>query len=355
MKKSRKILALIAGITFLVPTVLTTVACDEKKIDNTGSVIDAINHIETLKINISDAETNETTFEVLNNVDLGLKPAISKHDIVNFDQKLFQLDTEHVYSDVEKNNKVTETDQIKLTTYYFNFTYAKKMNYATIPVTITNREKEVTDAINDTTYDLVVIVNSLSETLKEKINFDFIKKSLDEDVQNVFDDCLFELNSVTSKGKEIMDDDLVENQIGIINAEINYNYGTAINQSTSLKIIKNLPTITRGEFIKISEERSANDPMVFKVKTKKPGNYDYLPIVLEEMRVAIYEEFINVYKLRVDISKLKMTDIQSDEVSPVHFDDDWFIDTKRFNALGTATYDGLTTGPIHIIFDVVQR
>lgn len=355
MKKSRKILALVMGLGFIVPTVLSTVACEEKKIDNTDSIIDAINHIDQLKINISDDEMNETTFEVLNNVDTGLKTAISKHDIVNFNQKLFKLDLENVYSDLEKNNKVTETDKIRLTTYYFNFSYANKENYATIPVTITNREKEVTNAINNTTYDLLILVNSLSDTLKIKINFDFIKKSLDEDMQNIFDDCLFELNSITSQGKEITDADLVENEIGIINAEINYNYGTVINQSTNLKIIKNLPMITRGEFIKISEERSANDPMVFKVKTKRPGNYDYLPIVLQNMRVAIYEEFINVYKLTVDISKLKMTDIQSDEVSPVHFDDDWFIDVRRFNALGTATYDGLTTGPIHIIFDVVQR
>lgn len=316
----KKILTTLGLISVFVPSSLSVVACGASKtLENVDSntVIETINNIEDLKINISENEVTETIFNVLNNVDKGLSIAIAKHDIINFDKNLFKLDTENIYTDIERNNKVKEDQKIELTTYYFQFSYANKTNNAIVPVTITNREREVVTAINHVTYGIGVVLGTTVKKLQEAINFNFIKSSLNSNIQIIFNASLFHLNKIIIAGQEITDEDL--NEFGLINAEISYNYGMIENQITTLKISKKLPEVTKEEFIKIAEERSKTDPIVFTIKTKQPGDYNYLPAVLQIMRTAIYTEFLNTYQLRVDITKLKMEDIHSDEMNPVRF------------------------------------
>lgn len=348
----KKILAMIGLVSIFVPTSLSIMACGTV-VENYTDLITKINRIKDLKINIANEDSNKTVFEVLNNSENGLAVAITKHDLMKFNQDLFKVDLTNVYTDWERNNKVTAEQIIKLTTYYFQFTYGGSANYQILPVTITNREKEVTSEINRLTYGVGVVFKTSVEKLEEQIDFKFIKDELGLETQTIFDDTLFELNEITLSGEKITDANLVN--VGLLDAELHYYYGSVKEQTTTLKIKVQWPEITKEEFIKIAEERSKTDPIVFTIKTRQPGNADYLPLVIALMRAQIYEEFLSRYHLRVDSEKLKMEKIYSDEISPYIFSNDWFNDVKKFKAFGSAKYNGESTGPINIIFDVVRR
>lgn len=349
----KRILAIIGLVSIFVPTSLSVVACGTPVTENYSDVITKINEIKDLKINIANEDSNATVFDVLSNSEKGLAAAIAKHDLITFKQNLFKIDFTNIYTDWERNNRVTPDQLVKLTTYYFQFTYGSSANYQCLPVTITNREKEVVSEINRLNYGVEVVVKTSVKKFEEKIDFKFIKSEINSEIQTIFDDTLFELNEITIAGQKITDANLIN--VGLLDAELHYRYGTIEEQVTNLKIKVQWPEVTKEEFIEIAERRSVTNPLVFTIKTRQAGNADYMPLVIALMKTQIYEEFLANDHLRVDTNKLKMENIYSDEISPYVFSNDWFNEVKRFKAFGSAKYDGESTGPINIIFDVVRR
>lgn len=349
----KRILAMIGLVSIFVPTSLSVTACGTPVTESYSDIITEINGIKDLKINIANEESNATVFDVLSNSEKGLAAAIAKHDLVKYKQNLFKIDLTNIYTDLERNNKVTADQVIKITTYYFQFNYGGRPNYQCLPVTITNREKEVVSEINNLNYGLETVVKTSVEKLEEKIDFKFIKSALSLESQTISDDTLFELNEITIGDQKITDANLIN--VGLLDTKLHYQYGSMKEQTTNLKIKVQWPEVTKEEFVEIAERRSATNPLVFTIKTRQPGDADYIPLVIALMKAQIYEEFLSNDHLRVDPDKLKMENIYSDEISPYVFSNDWFNVVKRFRAFGSAKYDGESTGPINIIFDVVRR
>ncbi|MBE4704439.1 hypothetical protein [Spiroplasma platyhelix] len=100
-----------------------------------------------------------------------------------------------------------------------------------------NLDQQVVDAINGVdSYQLNVLFNSKLDNLKSQITTNFIKNQLIGEDNKSFKDNLFTLNNIFNKqNQELTDKDLAGT--GIINAKINYDYGSITNQSTNIIIV----------------------------------------------------------------------------------------------------------------------
>lgn len=213
-------------------------------------------------------------------------------------------------------------------------------------------EEKIIKGINKASYQISPWDGTTVESFKIMIDSNFIKNQLWDELQHKFKAELYALNTITVNNREITNDDLAT--VGEFDAVINYDYGWYQNQTTNLKVnVIAIPEITAEQFKTFVKERSAHAPMIFTIKTYNGPN-DYLPEVLETMAQAIINEFLNVYKLKVDRTKLKMEKIENIRMTPPAIANEWFKNKKRFNAFGSCAYDGLSTGIVRMVFKVVD-
>lgn len=93
-------------------------------------------------------------------------------------------------------------------------------------------DQEIVNAINNVQYETELGFKSSCKNIKEIISPTFIKSKLDDSMQNIFQDQLFNFNQITIDDNQLSDKDLATK--GIINAVINYNYGSIIDQNTNI-------------------------------------------------------------------------------------------------------------------------
>ncbi|MCL8209865.1 hypothetical protein [Spiroplasma attinicola] len=103
----------------------------------------------------------------------------------------------------------------------------------------TNKEHDIANQINQTTYILPNIINGETvANIKQQITTDFIKNQLNDSNSKNFKANSFKLNSITvtdgNTNRDLQDSDLTKDIT--INAQINYSYGASKNQVTNLTI-----------------------------------------------------------------------------------------------------------------------
>lgn len=199
-----------------------------------SEIIDAVN-ATTYEIEISiNSSYNELKVEINANF---IKAKLSNDLKEKFNDSHYRL------FDIFDENNERELTNLDLITFgsinaTINYGYITVFNEHTklkIKV-IAENETNIVSAINNVTdYRAIAYLNDEYSDLAEEVTDNFIKLKLNPDMQNQFNDAAFDLIAITDEnGNKLTGDDF--KTVHIINAKINYEYGTTKNQTTNLKI-----------------------------------------------------------------------------------------------------------------------
>lgn len=323
------------------------------KIDSTEKIIvDSIQAKETQYT--VGAKVNDEAQQIKKVIDVTFIKSKLKNEIrINFtDSKLKILKITN-----EENNELSNKDlkirgEIK---GHIIFDYGSFKNQeANLTITVKINDQPIVDAINSITdYEKEVFVHTKANDLIKIINGEFIKdKITDEILKKDFNIYSFSVNKITLNDKKITDENL--NDEGMLETKVNYNYDTVKEQTITLKIKRTIGAISKEEFIRIANERNTNNPIKFTIKVISSSE-DYLPEVINKMEEQTYNEFLTIYKYKIDIKKLSIEDVSNDAMNPKRISYKWFLKKATIAAIGRIIYDDLLTKQINFVFNVVEN
>ncbi|MDQ7982705.1 MAG: hypothetical protein REH79_00610 [Spiroplasma sp.] len=205
-----------------------------------------------------------------------------------FNDNLFKVDS------ITVNGKnLTDNDLITVRTIetQINYNYGSMTNQKTkLMIKVTGVDsQQIVDAINKENYELEVEVHTKVSEVKLLLDSNFIKQVLSENIQDAFDDSLFKLNKIIVDGENLEDSDLTDPKL--IETQINYNYGTIVNQTTKLTI--NIGPITEDKVVEAINKMQCDAWAVVDETVEQIGNIfksgDY--IVGQFKHSTIYDKF----------------------------------------------------------------
>ncbi|MDQ7982618.1 MAG: hypothetical protein REH79_00155 [Spiroplasma sp.] len=148
-----------------------------------------------------------------------------------FDGKLFQFKEIRIGNRKLQDRDLT-TSGIIYTLIAYN--YGSITNQTTsLAIEVTGiDDQQIVKAINQTSYQIEVAVNSFANQIK--ITSNFIKEKLTGEIAKAFANNWFQFKEITIDNRKLQDRDLTTS--GIIYTLIAYNYGSITNQTTTLTI-----------------------------------------------------------------------------------------------------------------------
>lgn len=174
---------------------------------------------------------------------------------------------------------------------------------------ITDINQQIVDAINKINFAIEIEQNTKVDDLNLLVNFEFIKKRLNETLQAFFKKEMFSLIAILNQNNEkLIDEDLMNEKV--INATVAYNYGRFTNQKTKLtlnfKVTEEqiVDAINNQEYLLMFTSRQKNvDAITEKITS------DFIKELLpDEIAKAFNHDAFQFNKLTLDGNDL--TDVQ---------------------------------------------
>ncbi len=231
----KKMLATVGVLTVVLPMSLSIASCaiKEKQKNNDQKIVNAINQTNYSLDNII---INSTIDELKTNISSDfIKNSLDEINQKNFNNDLFSLNK--IIN--EKNEEINNNDfkKIGLINAKINYNYGKiKNQFVDLKISVKYSDKQIVDAISETTYTVNITMKDSLESINKKINkSEFIKNEMkNNDIKNAFKFEDFKFNKITNNEEDLKQEDL--DKWGIINAKIIFNYGEIKNKETLLII-----------------------------------------------------------------------------------------------------------------------
>ena len=184
----------------------------------------------------AETRINSSTQSIINQVNADfIQTKLTGTIAKTFNIELFKLNKITIGNN---NTELSDTDLSVIQTINakINYNYGSISNQeSNLTITVKTSTQQIVDAINKTSTHITAAINDKTAVIINQLDGEFIKTQLSEDIANEFNSELFKFNKVTINGNDLQDSDLTTEQT--INAKINYNYDTIINQETNLTIV----------------------------------------------------------------------------------------------------------------------
>ena len=184
----------------------------------------------------TETRINSSTQSIINQVNADfIQTKLTGTIAKTFNIELFKLNKITIGNN---NTELSDTDLSVIQTINakINYNYGSISNQeSNLTITVKTSTQQIVDAINKTATHITAAINDKTAVIINQLDGEFIKTQLSEEIANEFNSELFKLNKVTINGNDLQDSDLTTVQT--INAKINYNYDTIINQETNLTIV----------------------------------------------------------------------------------------------------------------------
>ena len=221
----------------------------------------------------------------------------------------------------EDNHELNDSDLTKVETIdaYINYNYKSIRNQNVhLDIVIKISYEQISDAINKTTtYNLAATVDDTAASITNKITSSFIANQLNGEIADWFIPDLFEFDSITvgTNNNILVDTDLTSAQI--INAKINFRYGSAKDQNTNLTI-----KVTNSDQQIVEEINNSNYSLIVKNDTNAQKIKDQINpnFIAQQLGGNFKQSFndnlftLNQITIDTDNHILRDSDLVNDEI-----------------------------------------